>query len=135
MAPVIKGQQLLNILDDMQQPAQLKKVVEQIALNVDQPLNVAFMNKAKSALEAGVRYGYIGKRNDRYFVPEEASDMVAENVEDVVPKTKSVDKITTDADDPPARRGRRRRRASSSRSRSRSRSQPVRRSSRRRRRR
>ncbi|XP_073812216.1 uncharacterized protein [Musca autumnalis] len=138
MAPIIKGQELLDALDNINRPADLTNVVKHLALHGDKSLSTTFMNKTKSALEAGVRYGYIGKRNDKYFIPDVASADVAGDLDSEIKAStvKSSDNIPSDPNDgklvtrQTGRRSSRRRRRSSSRSRSRSRS--GRRSSRRR---
>ncbi|XP_011290495.2 uncharacterized protein LOC105261505 [Musca domestica] len=131
MAPVVKGQEILMALEEIQEPANLTEVVEHLVENFGTPVE-NIMKKAQSALEAGVKYGYIEKENEFYFIPEDANEADGGNVEKNAVEAKAEQAKDT-SDCYGNQRGMRRRQMGEKRRR-RSRSRSARRSSRRRRR-
>lgn len=73
MGTTIKGQQLIEALADISGPARLPEIVNRVAENSPQQPLTSIMKKAKAVLDAGVRYGYIEKNKDHYYLPEDSS--------------------------------------------------------------
>ncbi|XP_073842497.1 uncharacterized protein isoform X2 [Musca autumnalis] len=69
MGAAVKPYAILRVLKDIEEPAHLTEVVEHLVKTFYLPLN-GLMQKAKRALEDGIRYGFIEKRNELYFLPE-----------------------------------------------------------------
>lgn len=68
-AAVIKGKDILNILNKLNNPADIDEIVNQIAPNCQQS-KTKLLGTVKNALEAGIEYGYIVKNDDNKYQVE-----------------------------------------------------------------
>ncbi|TMW44067.1 hypothetical protein DOY81_010855 [Sarcophaga bullata] len=80
-AAVIKGKDILNILNKLNNPADIDEIVNQIAPNCQQS-KTKLLGTVKNALEAGIEYGYITKNEDNKYQVENLGRLKSSSEED-----------------------------------------------------